>query len=134
MLGDIGLLLPLVSPSFRESGVGMMQLALRCSHFFPGEKWEGGRGEGEASNRGEGNGLATNCTITTFRKRKNHSVLFLRTICFLLLPPTLQFRGKGERPVLGLTAGGQQARRNTTEARGISGDVGEGLHHHLPAL
>lgn len=27
--------------------------------------------------------------------------MFLRTICFLLLPPTLQFRGREERPLLG---------------------------------
>lgn len=61
-------------------------------------------GEVEGKKGGEpgrrGNGLATNCTITTFRKRKSHSVLFLRTIRFPLLPPTWQFRAELERPLL----------------------------------
>lgn len=62
----------------------------------------GGRQRGRRGGKQgrKGNGLATNCTITTFRKRKNHSVLFLCTICFPLLPPTLQFRGKEEKPEL----------------------------------
>lgn len=89
-----------------------------------------GRRGGELGRRG--NGLATNCTITTFRKRKNHSVLFLHTICFPLLPPTLQFRGREERPLLGgCPAGGsglgtESGERKATAARGESQIQGSG--------
>lgn len=107
-----------------ESGVGIMRLALQCSHFFPGEKREEGRREGWGGEQGrKGNGLATNCTITTFSKRKNHSVVVffpLCTICFPLLPPTLQFRGKEERPVLGAHSQWAAGKtRNMLEARGV---------------
>jgi hypothetical protein len=50
------------------------------SHFS--QKSRGGRRGRKEAVREEGNGLATNCTITTFGKRKNHLVLFLRTTCF----------------------------------------------------
>lgn len=50
------------------------------------------------------NGLATNCTITTFRKRKNHSVLFLCTICF----PLCRQRCNSEAEKRGLCSGPAQ--------------------------
>jgi len=50
------------------------------------------------------NGLATNCTITTFRKRKNHSVLFLCTICF----PLCRQRCNSEAEKRGLCSGAAQ--------------------------
>lgn len=114
----------------------MMGLALQCrvQPLLPRREMGGrprGRRGGELGRRG--NGLATNCTITTFRKRKNHSVLFLHTICFPLLPPTLQFRGREERPLLGgCPAGGSRLGTESgkpllPEARGRFREVGEGL-------
>lgn len=92
-----------------------------------------GRRGGELGRRG--NGLATNCTITTFRKRKNHSVLFLRT----MLPAPAANGCNSEAEKRGLCSGAAQlvgagwARNTTRGKRGRPGEVGEGPHPHLPA-
>lgn len=107
---------PEFCPSSWESGVGIMRLALRGSHFFPGEKREGGRREGWGGKQGrKGNGLATNCTITTFSKRKNHSVLFF-FLCAQYASRFCRQRCNSEakkREGLGRTASGQQAKQGT---------------------
>lgn len=109
-------------------------------HFFPGEKQEGGRGGRRRSRSKQGrrgDGLATNCTITTFRKKEKP----LRFVSLHNMLPAsaanvaIQRQGREARALVSQPVGSRQGSEHPPEARYVNGGMGAGPHHlSLPDL